>query len=135
MRIAFLHALLAIVLATGGCAPAAMGQRSGAPARATPRGLSVRPALTPAADRWWARDKAKHVAFSTLWTLSTQYVLVQKAHWTRGDALPLSVGTAGAVGVAKEVYDWRWGTTRHFSRRDLVADAVGIALGVGIILL
>ncbi|MFB6249522.1 MAG: hypothetical protein ABEL97_13230 [Salinibacter sp.] len=88
----------------------------------------------PSRDQWLARDKAKHVAFSGLWTLSTQYVLVRKARWTRGDALPASVAAAAAVGIAKEGYD-ATRPTGTASGRDLVADAVGIGLAVGVIVL
>jgi hypothetical protein len=56
-----------------------------------------------------------------------------KSGWTRGDALPLSVGTAASIGLAKEVYDRYAGPTRFFSTKDLVADALGIALGVLVI--
>ena len=78
-------------------------------------------------------DKAKHLGGSALLTLSTQYVLVVKGGWTRGDALPLSVGTAASIGLAKEFYDRYAGPTRFFSTKDLVADALGIALGVLVI--
>lgn len=90
--------------------------------------------LPPSLDRWLARDKAKHVVFSGLWTLSTQYVLVNKADWSEGDALLASVASGAAVGVAKELYD----ASRPIetaSGKDLVADAVGIGLAVGVILL
>jgi uncharacterized protein YfiM (DUF2279 family) len=72
---------------------------------------------------------------STLWTLSTQYVLVTKADWSERDALPVSAASAATVGLAKEVYDRRVGPTAHFSWKDLVADAVGIGVGAVVILL
>jgi len=92
------------------------------------------PPSAPERDRWLGRDKARHVVFSGLWTLSAQYVLVRKADWTTGDALPASIATAAAVGIAKEGYDAARpaGTA---SGKDLVADAVGIGLAVGLILL
>jgi VanZ family protein len=71
---------------------------------------------------------------SALWTLSTQYVLVNKAGWTEGDALPASVASGAAVGIAKEMVD----ATRPAgtaSARDLAANAVGIALATGLIVL
>ena len=92
------------------------------------------PSPPPARDRWLGRDKATHVAVSGLWTLSTQYVLVNKAGWTEGDALPASAAAAAAVGVGKELYD----ATRPdgtASGRDLAADAVGIGLAIGVIVL
>jgi uncharacterized protein YfiM (DUF2279 family) len=85
-------------------------------------------------DRWWARDKARHVVFSGLWTLSAQYVLVQKAGWSDDDALPVSVASSATVGLAKELYDAsRIGG--QASGKDLVANAVGIGLAVGVIAL
>ncbi len=85
-------------------------------------------------DRWLARDKARHVVFSGLWTLSTQYVLVKKADWSTGNALSVSVATSAAVGLGKELYD----ASRidgQASGKDLVANAVGIGLAVGVIAL
>lgn len=86
-------------------------------------------------DRWWARDKFRHVTYSFLWTLSTQYVLVSKANWSERDALPASIGSAFLAGLGKELYDWQLGPRRLFSWRDMVANGVGIALGTGVILL
>lgn len=96
-------------------------------------GTSV-PPPPPRRDRWFARDKARHVVFSGLWTLSTQYVLVNKAGWSEADALPLSVASATAVGVAKELYDASH-PSGTVSGKDLVADLVGVGLAVGIIAL
>ena len=92
------------------------------------------PAAPTPRDRWLARDKARHVVFSGLWTLSTQYVLVNKADWSQGDALPASIASAATVGVLKELYDASR-ITGTASGKDLVADAVGIGLAVGIITL
>ncbi|MFP4227740.1 MAG: hypothetical protein ACLFTE_02815 [Salinivenus sp.] len=107
-------------------AEVALALRYGLPARDTA-------AASSPPDRWLARDKAQHVVFSGLWTLSTQYVLTQKAGWGTQSALPVSMGTAAAVGGAKEVYDAARprGTA---SGRDLVANAVGIGLAAGLIL-
>ena len=95
------------------------------------------PAAVPAPssrDPWLARDKAQHVVFSGLWTLSTQYLLVNKADWSEGDALPVSIASSAVVSVAKELYDASR-PAKTASGKDLVADAVGIRLAVGIILL
>lgn len=80
---------------------------------------------SPPPDRWLALDKAKHFAVSFLWTVSTQYTLEDKFTLSERQALPFSVASAAAVGVSKEFYDWNF-TTGLFSRRDLVADALGI---------
>ena len=89
----------------------------------------------PRKDPWLAFDKAQHLTFSFLWTLGTQYVVVNKGHLSERQALPISITTSAAVGLAKELYDRYYGPTRYFSRRDAVADAVGILLATGIILI
>jgi len=126
-------------------------QASGEPERSVPSPSASQDSLTarqvsfvlrygaelpppPPEDRWLGRDKATHVAFSALWTLSTQYVLTEKAEWTRGRALPISIGSAAALGLGKELYDARH-TGHRGSAKDLVADAVGIGLAVTVILL
>ena len=90
---------------------------------------------TPPVDPWTSFDKVQHVTFSFLWTLGSQYVFVNKGGLGERQAIAFSAGTSGAVGLAKELYDWRIGSRRYFSRRDLVADALGIAAGIAIILL
>ena len=93
------------------------------------------PLSAPASrDRWLARDKVQHIVFSGLWTLSTQYVLVNKADWSEGKALPASIASAATVGILKELYDASTITGRA-SGKDLVADGVGIGLAVGVITL
>lgn len=86
-------------------------------------------------DPWLGFDKVQHLTFSFLWTIGTQYVLVNKASWSESGALPVSVGASAAAGLAKEYYDWRIGSRHFFSRRDLAADALGILLATGVILL
>ena len=131
-----------MMLVGSGSVPAsALGSSDSLSARLTAREVAVslryanvHPPLSPR-DRWWAMDKAKHVGGSALWTLASQYVLVAKVGASEKTALPWSVASGIAIGLAKEGYDWRLGPTRHFSMKDLVADGVGIALAVGIILI
>ncbi len=85
-------------------------------------------------DPWIAFDKAEHVTFGFLFTLGTQYVLVNKLSVRERGALPVSAGVAAAAGLGKELYDRKYGSG-FFSRRDLVADAAGIALAVAVVLL
>lgn len=91
-------------------------------------------AFTPAHDPWTGFDKVQHATFSFLWVLGSQYVLVNKADWGETRALPLSTGLSASLGIAKELYDWRLSDSRYFSRRDLVANFVGIAVGILLIL-
>ena len=90
---------------------------------------------TALADPWLGRDKVLHAGFSFLITLSAQYVLQAKLDASRDEALPVSAGFALGLGLTKEVVDSRRPINPRFSTRDLVADAVGVALAVGLILL
>ncbi|MEL6443943.1 MAG: hypothetical protein AAF089_11315 [Bacteroidota bacterium] len=105
-------------------------------------GLPESPALTAIddsvvvvrqVDPWLGRDKALHAGASFLLTLSGQYVLVNKLEATEGQAWPLAASGALAVGLLKEVADSRRARNPLFSWRDLAADAVGVALGLGVI--
>ena len=87
------------------------------------------------ADPWLGFDKAQHAAFSFLWTLSSQYTLVNKLDVSERRALPFSVSSGVLLGLSKELYDGSTAPRNYFSFRDLVADAFGIALALGLILL
>lgn len=89
----------------------------------------------PADDRWLGFDKVQHATFSFLWTLGSQYTLVNKISLSEGEALPVSIGSAVVVGVSKELYDEHVTPGNRLSYRDLAADAAGIALAVVLILL
>ena len=100
--------------------------------------LSARPAAladttTAPPDGWIARDKALHLGTSFLLTLSGQYVLVDKANASNGDALPVATGAALALGLLKEVADARRERHPHFCWRDLAADAAGVALAAAVV--
>lgn len=84
-------------------------------------------------DAWLGRDKALHAGASFLLTLSGQYVLVDKAELSNSRALPISVGTALALGLLKEVSDSRRERHPLFSWRDLAADAAGVALAIAVV--
>ena len=98
-------------------------------------GPSGRPLHRQTEDSWFGFDKVQHVSFSFLWTIGTQYVVVNKGRLSEPQALPISVSTSAALGLSKELYDLHRGPQRLFSYRDLVADGVGILLAVGLILL
>jgi uncharacterized protein YfiM (DUF2279 family) len=78
-------------------------------------------------------DKIEHATFGFLFTIGYQYALVNKLDYSERRSLPISVASAATVGLVKEVYDRRYGPKHHFSKRDLVADGVGIALAVVVI--
>jgi uncharacterized protein YfiM (DUF2279 family) len=77
-------------------------------------------------------DKIKHAAFSCLWTLSSQYVMVNKSGLSEQEALSYSVSSSALLGLAKELHDVQT-KEKSFSWRDLIADGVGIAIAVFII--
>lgn len=78
-------------------------------------------------------DKIQHAAFSCLWTLSSQYVMVNKSGFNEHKALSYSVSSAALVGLTKELNDLNR-KDGHFSWGDLIADGVGIAIAVFIII-
>lgn len=86
-------------------------------------------------DPWLAYDKVQHVTFSALLSVSGQYGLENKLDWARGDALPVAIGATAAIGLGKELYDWRLGPRRFFSYRDMVANGLGMLVATGFILL
>lgn len=86
----------------------------------------ARPA--PPGDPWLGQDKLLHAAGSFLIALSAQYVLTQKIGQRDALAFPVSAFGTFGLGLVKEVSDGRRPVNPHFSTRDLVADAVGIAL-------
>lgn len=93
--------------------------------------VAVRDTTAPP-DEWLGYDKVLHAGGSLLLTLSGQYVLVDKAGLSNGEALPLSASTTLLLGVMKEVADSRRPRHPHFSWRDLVADAVGVLVAAAV---
>ena len=84
---------------------------------------------------WASFDKLQHVTFSFLVTVGTQYTLVNKLDVSSKPATPVSAATGLSVGIAKELYDRRFGSSGRFDFRDLVADVVGVVLATGLILI
>lgn len=89
----------------------------------------------PPQDAWLSMDKAQHVVISFLWTLGTQYTLVNKVNLSEQQALPWSIGSSALAGLTKEAFDAQRRPNGLFSYRDLVANALGISLAVVLILL
>jgi uncharacterized protein YfiM (DUF2279 family) len=97
-------------------------------------GRSTSPLHRQVEDPWFGFDKVQHFTFSFLWTLGTQYVVVNKGKLSEARALPISISTSAAVGFSKELYDLQSGPQGFFSYRDLVANGLGILLATGLIL-
>ena len=83
-------------------------------------------------DKWLAFDKVQHFTFSFLWTLSSQYVLLNNMNMYEQDALRCSVVSSLSAGITKETYDMKH-PNGYFSNKDMVANALGILLAVMII--
>ncbi len=86
----------------------------------------------PHNDPWLGRDKFRRAGGSFLLTLSGQYVLTDKTGMSDRAALPLSAVAALGIGLTKEILDSQRARYPQFSWRDLAADALGVALGVGV---
>ena len=84
---------------------------------------------TARVDPWFGYDKAQHFLASGLVTVSAQYTYEVKFGGSRRGVLPASALTSLSVGLAKEVYDVYRPGGSGFSRRDLVWDALGTAVG------
>ena len=82
---------------------------------------------------WLGQDKAMHAGASFALTLSGQLVLTQGAGLANDRALPISAGTTLALGVMKELTDRRRDPHPLFSWRDLVADALGVAVAAAVV--
>ena len=83
-------------------------------------------------DKWFAIDKVQHFSYSCLVSLGTQYVLVNKMGKDETSALPVSLGMSFTAGITKEIQDSK-SKNGFFSRKDLVANTMGIIFSVIII--
>ena len=83
-------------------------------------------------DKWLAIDKVQHFSYSCLVSLGTQYILVNKMGKDETSALPISLGMSFTAGITKEIQDSK-SKNGFFSRKDLVANTMGIIFSVIII--
>ena len=83
-------------------------------------------------DKWFAIDKVQHFSYSCLVSLGIQYVLVNKMGKDEASALPVSLGMSFTAGIIKEIQDSK-SKNGFFSRKDLVANTMGIIFSVIII--
>ena len=83
-------------------------------------------------DPWIAYDKFLHFSVSASIVLSTQYTLEQKMDYKTEDAMYISVFVSSINGIFKEFWDNRQ-PNGFISKRDIIANIAGIALGVFII--
>jgi uncharacterized protein YfiM (DUF2279 family) len=83
----------------------------------------------PPPDRWLAVDKLQHLIFSTHLSLLSYKVSRDSYHNTTATARAESIGLVFSLGIGKEFLDSHKPNGR-FSYRDLIADALGIGLGL-----
>lgn len=78
-------------------------------------------------DKWLTFDKVQHFTYSFLWTLSSQYILVNNMNFYERDAIHYSVFSSASAGVMKEIYDMQK-PKGYLSKKDLLANSLGIVL-------
>ena len=83
-------------------------------------------------DKWFAIDKVQHFSYSCLVSLGIQYVLVNKMGKDEMSALPVSMGMSFTAGITKEIQDSK-SKNGFFSRKDLIANTMGIIFSMIII--
>ena len=83
-------------------------------------------------DKWLAIDKVQHFSYSCLVSLGIQYVLVNKMGKDEMSALPVSMGMSFTAGITKEIQDSK-SKNGFFSRKDLIANTMGIIFSMIII--
>ena len=83
-------------------------------------------------DKWFAIDKVQHFSYSCLVSLGIQYVLVNKMGKDETAALPVSLGMSFTAGITKEIQDSK-SKNGFFSRKDLIANTMGIIFSMIII--
>jgi uncharacterized protein YfiM (DUF2279 family) len=80
-------------------------------------------------DVWFGEDKAKHVVASFVLTGAAAYYCRHRQKWSDEKGAAFGAGFTFSMGIAKEIGDLR-SDDPFFSWKDLVADLVGIGLGV-----
>ena len=78
-------------------------------------------------DDWLGSDKIRHITFSFLLVLSTQYVAVNKFNLNEQEAFPVSLMSTASIGLLKEIRDGKK-PGNHFCQRDLIANGIGLFL-------
>lgn len=80
-------------------------------------------------DSWWTRDKRLHLAVSAGMVGLSFHLLHHRWHCEAEESRRLAISVTALVGLIKEVSDKRK-TPPTSSSKDLVADGLGILLGI-----
>ena len=75
-------------------------------------------------DKWIAMDKLQHFGYSIFVSLGCQYILVNKLDGKESEAVLVSSIASFGAGLAKEIQDKK---SSYFSKKDLVANFIGIS--------
>ena len=85
--------------------------------------------ITEISDKWFARDKAEHLAVSTFLS-GVSYSVFRDFYYNKEETSAyFSAILTFSVGLGKELHDMKAPRGR-FSYKDMVADILGIALGI-----
>ena len=82
-------------------------------------------------DRWFARDKLEHFGASVFLSGVSYSIFRDFYHNDRESSVFFSAGLTFSLGLGKELYDQKTPRER-FSYKDLVADILGMGLGLWI---
>jgi uncharacterized protein YfiM (DUF2279 family) len=80
-------------------------------------------------DRWFAWDKVEHFGISAFLSATSYKILRDFYNNHKESALYFSGGLTFSLGLGKEVYDQKKPNGK-FSYKDLVADVLGIGIGL-----
>ena len=80
-------------------------------------------------DPWFGMDKAKHAGAAMVITGITQYKLHHQLEMSSALSRTAAISFTFSLGVLKEMHDQRQ-PNNFFSCRDIIANSLGIALGV-----
>ena len=83
-------------------------------------------------DPWIAYDKFLHLSVSASIVISTQYTLEKKMNYKPEDAIWISASISAINGILKELWD-NTQPNGFISKKDILANIIGIVLGVIII--
>ncbi len=79
-------------------------------------------------DKWFAMDKFMHMTYEFFAYGAVYHLAYCEAGLQKTEAQAVSIGFTVSLGIGKELLDKYWSKT-YFSKKDLLADFVGIALG------
>lgn len=98
----------------------------------TPADSSIAEQVQRVNDPWFGKDKADHLILSSALTATQYYALHREFEMSSGRSLQAAVVSTMVIGIAKEIYD-ATARKRFASKKDLIADVLGIALAVIVI--